>query len=146
MIPLPLLDSHTTPHSIALPFRKHPLRSLQSRSAIFILERYYSNAVKCIYSQSNTPEDLQMFNSRIYSWVVSNVSWRVMLYFLFFHDVFGNVSAGIPTSKRGKMVSCIWWRFENCRVDQNERDGSLRFDFSLANKEREILIPRRRCH
>lgn len=73
IIPLPLLEDSDFPHTIAVPFKVHPLRNMQSRKSAYVLERYYITVIKCLISKNTLGRDIRRFNSQFHSWIVSQV-------------------------------------------------------------------------
>lgn len=61
--------------SIALPFKKANLHSLQSEKSAFALVKYYVASVKCIASKSRSGnKHLDQFNGDLYEWLRISVS------------------------------------------------------------------------
>lgn len=80
-LPVPKLDDHFHPSSIALPFKNDGLVSLTSPVSDSILLKYYSTASKCIlHSSPNTCRhvDFVSFNNDLWHWMKRDVAPRLL--------------------------------------------------------------------
>lgn len=76
-IPMPFFDSRQNPSSVAVPFRKYSLRNIQSKSAAYILLKYYVAASKCLMMENSNPDSLHNYNNQLYSWLNKYVMPRL---------------------------------------------------------------------
>lgn len=76
-IPMPFFDSRQNPSAVAIPFKRYSLRNMQSKSAAYILLKYYVAASKCLMMQNSNPDSLHNFNNQLYSWLNKYVIPRI---------------------------------------------------------------------
>ncbi|KAF2882871.1 hypothetical protein ILUMI_23383 [Ignelater luminosus] len=72
-IPMPFFDSKTHPASIAVPFKTYSLRNMESKSASYVLVKFYMAATKCLAKRNANKKSMTEFNSNFYSWIHSQV-------------------------------------------------------------------------
>ncbi|KAK5638372.1 hypothetical protein RI129_012667 [Pyrocoelia pectoralis] len=72
-IPLPFLDSRADPSAIALPFKAHPLLEIESKTASYVLVKYYVTSMKCLHYHNANQTDLKLFTSTLYAWIENQV-------------------------------------------------------------------------
>ncbi|XP_057666671.1 uncharacterized protein LOC130900210 [Diorhabda carinulata] len=71
--PLPFFDSTVRPNSIAVPFKRYPLRNIESRKVSYILMKFFIGAVQCLKEKKTETETQQRFLNNFFGWIKKDV-------------------------------------------------------------------------
>lgn len=74
---MPFFDSKVNPSSIAVPFKAYSLRNIESKSAAYIVVKYYETVIKCLTIRNANQTDFIRFNNNVYSWLHGEVLYHL---------------------------------------------------------------------
>lgn len=67
--PLPFFDSADSPTAIAIPFRKFPVRNIESRKASYVLLKYFILASQCLLDRQANQESIKKYHDMFFTWI-----------------------------------------------------------------------------
>lgn len=70
---MPYFDSKSRPSSIAIPFKAYSLRNIESKSAAYVLVKFYVAGTKCLTTKDVDPNSIQEFNTNFFGFIMNKV-------------------------------------------------------------------------